>query len=258
MRKLLHISMVAGLLAVGAGCQSNKVGLAAKSSSLNAYETRIGCVNTPAFVLGDVVALDPSTHKAQRVTTVQIDPTDVAFSQPADSASEQFNSPIDLRFSQSTPEFARNEASEAVSAQTVIYAKNWFTRGLKSPAAFATGSQQLAAALTKWHKENPDAKFFLVSEVTSADKVYLAFTGSDPIHVGKYTFFVDYQQNAQLDKLAQSTAAFFKATPLTVAEDKQGHESVAVDKNFSERIGDYDIPATPRPQPIESQVAATW
>ena len=258
MRKLLHLSVVLGTVALGAGCQSTNVGLAAKSPSLNTYEAKIGSVNTPDFELGDVVALYPSTHKAQRITTVQINPTEIAISQPADAASERFDSSFDLRFSQNTPESARTEVSDAVSAQTVLHVKNWFTRGLKSPAAFAAGSEQLAVAITKWHKENPDAKFFLVSQVTSADKVFLAFAGSDPIRVSKYQFFVDYQQNDQLDKLAQTTPVFFKTTPVMVVEDKQGHESVAVDKNFSERLGDYEIPAAPRPPAIESQVASTW
>lgn len=256
MRKLLKLSVLVGVIALGTGCQSNNFGVAAKSPSLNAYETSIGSVNTPAFELGDVVALDPNTHKAQRVATVQINPTDVAYSQPSDKTSEKFDASFQLTFPQGTPAFTRSEVSDAVEAQTVLSAENWSTRGLKNPAAFATGSAQLATAVTRWHQQNPDAKFFLVSAVAGADKVYLSYSGSDPIKVSKYEFHVYYPQNDQLDKLAKSSPAFFKATPLTVVQDKRGHETVAVDKNFTEKLGDYQIPVTDRPPSNDSEMAS--
>ncbi|HXE52753.1 MAG TPA: hypothetical protein VN541_07040 [Tepidisphaeraceae bacterium] len=250
MRKLLHMAWVLpGFVALAAGCQSTNVGVAAKNGSLSTYQSNVGSLNTPDFALGDVVALDPQTHKAWKAGGVQVDPMDESISQPVAEATEPFASNFDLSFSQNLSPVMRNEVGESVRGQTTLHVENFFTRSIKNPAAFASGSQQLAKVINKLHAEHPDSKFFLVSAVTPADKVYLTFAGnSNTQHLGKYDFHVSFDQNADLEKLAKDKPAFFKLTPLTV-EAHDGHNFVAVDKNFGEKLPEYSF---------DGAVASTW
>lgn len=251
MRKILHLAWVLpGVIAMCSGCSGTNVAVGAKNGALSTYQASVGTVNTPNFALGDVVAMDPQTHKAWKVATVQVDATDTSITQPVASASEPFASSFELSFSQNLSPVMRNEVSETVKSQTVLHVENFFTRGLKNPGAFATGSSQLAKAVTKFHAQNPEAKFFLVSAITPADKVYLTFAGGDSntAHLGKYQFHINYDQNGELEKMAKYTPAFFKLTPLTVQE-QNGRAFVAVDKNFGEKLPEYNFDAA---------VASTW
>jgi len=251
MRKFLHLGWVlAGVIAVCSGCSGTNVAVGAKNGALSTYQSNVGSLNTPGFALGDVVAMDPQTHKAWKVANVEIAPTDTAISQPVDQASEPFASSFDLSYSQSVTPVMRNEVDQAVRGQTVLHVESYFTRSLKNPAAFALGSEPLAKAVTKLHAQNPQAKFFLVSAVSPAEKVYLTYAGGEAntAKFGKYEFHIAYDQNADLEKLAKDIPAFFKLTPLTVEEQK-GHSTVAVDKNFGEKLPEYDF---------SGAVASTW
>ena len=136
-------------------------------------------------------------------------------------------------------------------SQTALHVENATERKLSNAGAFAAGSEQLQHTVAKFHKENPQAKFFLVSSVTGADKVWFSFNGSkdNTIRDGKYEFHVNYEQNRDFEKMAKDQPVFFSWTPLMVTE-KKGHATVAVDKNFNESITDYRF--------SNSAVASTW
>jgi hypothetical protein len=249
--KTLNLLWVLGAVAIGAGCSSNNIGVDANHAPLTAYKAQIGHVNTPAFELGDVVMLDPSTHTATKAASVQVEPGDVAFGQTIDSKSEPFDGSFELTFSQRTQPSMREFVQSQVRGQTALHIENATERKLSKPGAFAAGSEQLQRIVAKLHKQNPDAKFFLVSSVTGADKVWLSYAGATDgtIHDGKFEFHVSYSQNGELAKLAADKPVFFNWTPLAVTE-KRGHSTVAVDKNFNESISDYSY--------TNQAVATTW
>ena len=243
--------VVLGVVAVGAGCSGTNIGVDAKRAPLAAYQAQIGNVNTPNFELGDVVMLDPNTHTATKIGNAQVEPSDVAFKPTVESKAEPFDASFELSFSDNTQPSMREFVQSQVRNQTSLHVENATERKLANAGAFAAGSEQLQRTVAKFHKENPDAKFFLVSSVTGADKVWFSFDGSKDgtIRDGKYEFRVSYEQNKDLAKMAQAQAVFFSWTPLTVTE-KKGHATVAVDKNFNESISDYNY-NTPA-------VASTW
>jgi hypothetical protein len=243
--------VMSGVVALCAGCSSFNVDVGAKNGAISAYQTKEGAVNTPAFALGDVVAMDPETHKAWKIGSVEVAATEIAISQTSDQASEPFQSNFDLAFSQNVSNTMQDSVGEVVRGQTVIHVENYWTRSIKKPAEFAGGNWQLAKAVLKASAQNPQAKFFLVSTVTSADKVYLTFDGGpdSTAKVGRYTFRVSYPQNEELATLAQDTPAFFKTTPLKVQTSESGHQTVAVDDNFGEKLPDYKF---------DNAVASTW
>lgn len=249
--KTLNWLCVLGAVAVGAGCSSNNVGVQANHAPLTAYKAQIGHVNTPAFDLGDVVMLDPQTHTATKVASVQVEPTAITFGQTVESKSEPFDASFDFSFSQRTQPAMREYVQSQVRSQTALRVENATERKLTKPAAFAAGSDQLQHTVAKLHQQNPDARFFLVSSVTGADKVWLSYSGAGngAIRDGKFEFRVNYPQNGELAKLAKDQAAFFDMTPLAVTESK-GHATVAVDKNFNESITDYRY--------NNQAVASTW
>jgi hypothetical protein len=252
MRGLIRFSIVmSGVVALCSGCSSFNVDVGAQSGGISAYQTHEGAVNTPAFALGDVVAMDPQTHRAWKIGSVDVAPTQIAISQDADQASEPFESDFDLAFSQKVSNTMHDSVNEIVRGQTVLHVENYFTRSLKNPTAFAAGNWQLSKAVLKASAQNPQAKFFLVSAITSADKVYLTFDGGPEAttKVGRYTFHVNYPQNEELAKLAEDTPAFFKTTPLKVQTSESGHQSVAVDDNFNENLPDYKF---------DKAVASSW
>jgi hypothetical protein len=246
MSGFIRLAMVtSGIVALCAGCSSFNVDVGAKNGALSAYQTKEGAVNTPAFALGDVVAMDPQTHKAWKIGSVDVAPTEIAIGQTDEQASEPFQSNFDLAFSQKVSNSMQDSVDEIVRGQTVLHVENYFARSIKKPAAFAEGNWQLAKVVLKASAQNPQAKFFLVSGITSADKVYLTFEGGpdSTTKVGRYTFRVSYPQNEDLSKLAQDTPAFFKTTPLKVQTGETGHQSVAVDSNFDEKLPDYKFDA---------------
>lgn len=243
MRKLMHLSCVLlGVAAAGAGCQSSHVAVEANSQSIGTYEASLGHLNTPAFALGDLVAMDPKTHKAWKVSSVDVDPVEVAFTQPEASDNESFAAPLDLSYSKKVAPSMKEDVDQGVQNQTQLHVENYWTRRIKNPAAFAAGNEQLAKALNKLQTQQPDAKFFLVSAVTPAEKVYLSYAGgkADTATSGKYQFHINYGQNAELAKLAKENAAFFKLTPLKL-EQEGGQSTVAVDKDFSEQLPEYQF-----------------
>lgn len=251
MRKLMHLSCVLlGVAAVGAGCQSSHVAVEARSASIGTYEASLGHLNTPAFALGDLVAMDPQSHKAWKVASLQVDPVDVAFSQQAAKDDESFAAPLDLSYSKKITPGMKEDVDQGVQSQTLLHVENYWTRKLKAPAAFAAGSEQLAKALNKQHAQEPDTKFFLVSAVTQAENVYLAYAGgkADTATSGKYQFHINYQQNSELSKLAKENPAFFKLTPLKL-DETGGQSTVAVDKDFGEQLPDYQF---------KQSIASTW
>jgi hypothetical protein len=251
MRGLIRFTIVmSGVVALCSGCSSFNVDVGAKSGGISAYRTQEGAVNTPAFALGDVVAMDPQTHRAWKIGSVDVAPTQIAISQNAEQASEPFESDFDLAFSQKVSNSMQDSVNEIVRGQTVLHVENYFTRSLKNPTSFAAGNWQLSKAVLKASAQNPQAKFFVVSAITSADKVYLTFDGQDETaKVGRYTFRVNYPQNEELAKMAQDAPAFFKTTPLKVETGENGHKTVAVDDNFNEKLPDYKF---------EKAVASTW
>ena len=241
-----------GVVAIGAGCSGTNIGVDAKHAPLAAYKAQIGNVNTPNFDLGDVVMLDPSTHNATKIGTAQIEPTEINFKPTIDSKTEPFNGSFEFAFSDPAQSSTREYVQSQVQTQTTLHVENATERKLANAGAFAAGSDQLQRMVAKFHKENPDAKFFLVSSVTGADKVWFSFDGSKDgtIRDGKYEFHVSYEQNKDLAKMAQAQPVFFSWTPLMVTENKKGHATVAVDKNFNESISDYNF--------NNSAVASTW
>lgn len=249
--KTLNWLWVLGAVAVGAGCSSNNVGVNANHAPLTAYKAQVGHVNTPAFELGDVVMLDPQTHTATKAAAIQVEPTEITFGQTIDSKTEPFEGSFDLTFTQQTQPAMREFVQAQVRSQTALHIENATERKLSKPAAFAAGNDQLQRTVAKLHKQNPEAKFFLVSSVTGADKVWLSYTGANDgtIHDGKFEFRVNYTQNGELAKVAKDQPAFFNWTPLAVTETR-GHATVAVDNNFNESITDYRY--------NNQAVATTW
>jgi len=241
MRTGLRWSWVLGLLAVGAGCSGTNISVAAKRGAVNAYEASVGHINTPHFGLGDVVVLDPESKEATKVASAQVESTDVTFTPVAEGIAEPFNSAFELSYSQAVQPYMQEQVDAAVRSRTVLHVEQYFERKLTAPAAFAVRDTRLAAVLSKFRAFQPDAKFFLVSAVVPAEKVYLTFADDrQAVQVGKYTFHVSYPQNGRLERLAKDEPAFFKLTPITLA-DQGGRPTVVVDKNFHENLGEYRV-----------------
>ena len=244
MRKVLFLSCALGVVAAAAGCSSHDapVSVGAKNGAITAYQANIGTLNTAGFNLGDVVALDPETHKAFKVASVQVGQTDTEVGQPVALSSERFNSDFDLWFSENVAGNLKEEVGQAVRDHTAIKVENAFTRQLKDASAFAAGSDQLAKAMADVYARTPNARVFLVSAVVSAENVYLTCTDrpESQMNFGHYQFAVEYAQNPQLKKMAEARPAFFRATPVSF-DQQNGHSIVKADKTFSEKLADYQV-----------------
>lgn len=246
MRKYLHLSGALLGLCLGAGCSNNHVGVEAKSDSLATHHGEIGRLNSADFAVGDIVEVDSLTHQAWKAGCVQVNPLDLSYSQPKKQAQETLEPGLELAYSKKVPGEVKEEVSADLQSGTVLHVQNYWTRGLKNPAMFVAGSEQVAKKVAKLHAEHPADQFFLVSAVNPAEKVYMAYDAgkANTLEAGKYDFHVKYAQNEALAKLAKEKAAFFQLTPLKVEED-EGKTSVAVDKEASDKLPD-------------SQLASTW
>jgi len=232
-----YACLVSALGAMCVGCAGTNVSVGAGNGAVAAYPSSIGNVNTPQFALGDLVAVDAKTHRSWKFAAVKFDATDVAISQTNSETSEPFDSSFDLVYSKKLGPVIEDQVTETIRAQTFLHTENYFTRSIKNPGAFTAGSTQLAKAVLKLKAENPDVKAFLVTSITSAEKVYLTYEGpeTNTTKVGKYTFHINYAQNDQLESLAKDAPAFFKLTALKV-EESEGFKTVAVDKSAGEKL----------------------
>lgn len=228
--------IVSGALAFSAGCTSNHVAVDAKSESLATYQARQGGLNTPGFVLGDVIAVDKSGNTF-KVTNVAIDPTEIAITPGSANSSEPFASPFDLSYSQQVSPAVQASVDDKVRGESTLHVENCFTRSIKKPAVFTAGSNELAKAVQKAAAQHPDASFFLVTAVTSADKVFISFDDAQgsTAKIDKYQFHISYSQNHELEKLAKESTAFFRVAPLKI-EDEDGRVAVMVDKDAAEKL----------------------
>ena len=232
-----YACLVSALGAMCVGCAGTNVSVGAGNGAVAAYPSSIGNVNTPQFALGDLVAVDTKTHRSWKFAAVSVDPTEVAISQTNAEAAEPFDSNFDLVYSKKLGPVIEDQVGETVRAQTFLHTENYFTRSIKNPGAFTAGNAQIAKAVLKLKAANPDVKAYLVTAVTSADKVYLTYEGPerDTTKVGKYTFHINYAQNDQLESLAKDAPAFFKMTALKV-DESEGFKTVAVDKAAGEKL----------------------
>jgi len=232
-----YACIVSALGAMCVGCAGTNVSVGAGNGAVAAYPSSIGNVNTPQFALGDLVAVDTKTHRSWKFASVKVEPTDIAISPTNGETSEPFDSNFDLVYSKKLGPVIEDQVGESVRAQTFLHTENFFTRSIKNPGAFTAGNNQIAKAVLKLQKENPDVKAFLVTAVTSADKVYLSFEGTEPntTKVDKYTFHINYAQNDQLESLAKDAPAFFKMTALKV-DEAEGFKTVAVDKSAGDKL----------------------
>jgi hypothetical protein len=240
MRKLLHLSWaLLGAVSLSGGCSSNHVLVEAKNPTMDTFQGSVGSLNTPAYTLGDVIAMDSQTHKVWKAASVQINALDLAISPQLRETAEPLKSDLSLWYSQKLPVGVKGDVSERVKSDTTLHVEDYFTRSLKYPAIFIVGSDQLATRLAELHRQSPNAKFFLVSAITSAKKVYLACDDADKqlSHMGKREFEVKYKQNESLEQLAQKEPAFFKLTALKL--DDANH--VTADKDAGGKLPEHQF-----------------
>ena len=252
MRKLTQISWaLLGIASLGgAGCTSSHVAVDAKSDGLATYQSAVGHVNTPAYDVGDIVEVDPSTHKVWKAGEVQISPMDLAYSQPGAASKEQFGAPIDFTYDGKCQESTKQQVSADVQDGTVFHVEGYWTRSLKNPAIFIAASEQLEKRIGKLHAQHPADQFYVVSAVSAADKIFLACDAAkdNTLHADKHDFHVRYGQNEQLAKMAKEKESFFKLTPLKL-DTADGRAIVMIDRNAKDALPEVQFgPA----------VASTW
>ncbi|HEY2587852.1 MAG TPA: hypothetical protein VGI81_19060 [Tepidisphaeraceae bacterium] len=251
MRKLSKISWaLLGIVSVGAGCSSSHVAVDAKSDGLATYQSAVGHVNTPAYQVGDIVEVDPATHKVWKAAEVQISPLDLAYSQPGLASKEQFGASLDFTYDGKCQESSKQQVNADVQDGTVLHVEGYWTRSLKHPAIFIASSDQLLKRVSKLHAQHPGDQFFLVSAVSAADKIYLAddATKDDTVNVDKHQFHVHYAQNAELAKMAKEKESFFKLTALKL-DSADGQAVVLMDRDGADSL--------PQAQ-FGPAVASTW
>lgn len=252
MRKLSKISWaLLGIVSVGAGCSSSHVAVEAKSDGLATYQSAVGHMNTPAYQVGDIVEVDPATHKVWKASEVQVSSRDLNYTQPVGKSQEQFGAPLDFTYDGKCQESSKQQVSADVQDGTAFHVEGYWTRGLKSPATFIAGSDQLNKRIAKLHAQHPGDQFFLVSSVSAADKIYLSDDAAknDTVNVDKHQFHVHYAQNADLAKMAKEKASFFKLTALKLDTTDAGSTVVLMDKDAADALPEVQFgPA----------VASTW
>lgn len=239
-------SALIGVAAFGAlaGCGNTHVAVDAKSNALASYASAAsipgGHLNTPTYDVGDLLEFDPLTHKLWKAGEVQVRGVDIAYSLPdAAGKHESFGAPLDLTFDGKCSESLRSQVREDVSDRTVLHVDGTWSRRLKEPAIFIAGSDGLKKHLQKLHTEQPGDQFFLVSAVTSADKLYLQLDGTkaDTLHADKHDFAVHFVQNNELAKRAKEHTAFFHLTPLKLAT-VDGQTVAQIDRHAADPAGD--------------------
>lgn len=236
MRKLAQISWaLLGIASVGAGCSSSHVAVDAKSDGLATYQSAVGHVNTPGYEVGDVIEVDPATHKVWKASEVQISPMDLAWSQPIPQSKEQFGASLDFTYKGTCSENTKEQVSADVQDGTIFHVDGYWTRGLKNPAFFIASSEQLAKRVAKLHAQHPGDQFFVVSSVSAADKIYLAcdVAKDSTLHVDKHQFHVSYDQNPLLARMAKEKESFFKLTALKL-DMADGHAVVLMDRHAAD------------------------
>ena len=246
MRKTLKVACAFGVLMLLTGCSTTQVGVAAKNAPLDAYEADAGHINTPQYQLGDLIAMDPNSKTAWRVMNVSVSPTETRFGRPGDGEAQSFNAPFELSFSNKVPEATREEVTQAVQAQTDLHVEKTWSRSIKSPATFTIAHPEMIKKMQQVREQSPEARFFLVTGVTNADKVYFTFgeATANQLAINKFRFNFSYSQNDSLEKLAQKSAAFFTATPVAIVADESGRRVVASDASFSEKLPEYSFAET--------------
>lgn len=251
MRKLSGISWaLLGIASIGAGCTSSHVAVDAKSDGLATYQSAVGHVNTPGYDVGDLIEVDPATHKVWKASEVQVLPTDLAWSQPMPQSKEQFGSSLDFTYKGACSENTKERISADVQEGTGFHVEGYWTRGLKNPPVFIAGSEQLLKRVSKLHAQHPDHQFYLVSAVSAADKIYLTLDSAkdNTLRADKHQFHVEYVQNAGLEQMAKDQEAFYKLTPLKL-DTSEGLPVVYMDQHAGDTLAEVQYgPA----------VASTW
>jgi hypothetical protein len=251
MRKISKISWaLLGIATVGAGCSSSHVAVDAKSDGLATYQSAVGHVNTPAYEVGDIVEVDPATHKVWKASEVQVSAMDLAYSKPGATSKEQFGAPLDFTYDGKCQESSKQQVSEDVQDGTVFHVEGYWSRGLKNPAFFIASSDQLVKRVSKLHAQHPADQFFIVSAVSAADKIYLSDDAAkdNTVKLDKHQFHVHYAQNAELVKMAKEKEAFFKMTPLKL-DNADGRAIVLMDRHASDALSEAQY---------GQAVASTW
>jgi len=238
MRTFSKVSLaVLGIVSLGAGCTSSHVAVSAKSDGLATYHSAVGHVNTPDYQVGDVVEVDPATHKVWKAAEVQVSPVDMNWSQLMPQSKEQFGGGLDFTYDGKCSEGLKQQVSQDVRDGTVFHVEGYWTRSLKNPAVFIVSSDQLAKRVAKLHAQHPADQFYLVSAVSAADKIFLAcdVAKDNTLNENKHQFHVHYDQNAELEKMAKEKETFFKLTALKL-DTADGRAVVLMDQKAGDAL----------------------
>jgi hypothetical protein len=247
MRKTMKVAGALAFIALCAGCATTQVGVTAKRAQVAAYDAETGKINTPSYELCDLVAMNPDTKIAWRVAQIPFKATEVSYGKPADGTVQSFGAPFELSFSTKVPDQTKSEVNEFVNVNTNLHVEKTWTRSLRTPEAFVLAHDEILKKMKSVQEQDPQAKFFFVTGVTSADRVYFTFgdaTAKNSLKMDHYQFNFKYDQNSDLDRLAKSKAAFFTMMPLTLANDSDGREVVAIDGTFEEKLPQYSFADT--------------
>jgi hypothetical protein len=220
--RCIALAALCAVASITIGCSGTNVGVNAKTPALAALPTHVGTVNSSKFELGDIVAVNAKTHETWRIASAQFNPNEVAFSPAKDLSVEPVTAQFDFAFDKKVAKPVSSKVESTVASGTEIHVENYFTRGFKTPAVFVAGSRDVSRAVRAMHEKNPEAQCFLVSAVTSADRVYLKLDSApkESVKADKYTVHVSYPQNEQLKELAKDSPAFFSLTPLKCVEQE--------------------------------------
>jgi len=247
MRKLMKVACAFGFIALCAGCATTQVGVTAKRAPVAAYEADSGRINTPGYELCDLVALNPDTKIAWRVMQVPYKATEVTYGKESEGTVQSFGAPFQLSFSTRLADQTKSEVNEFVNVNTNLHVEKTWSRSLKSAAAFALAHDEMIKKMRQVSEQDPQAKFFLVTGVTFADKVYFTFgdaTAKNSLKMDHYRFTFQYSQNNDLEQLAKKKAPFFTMTPVALTTDSDGRTVVAADSQFQEKLPEYSFAET--------------
>ncbi|HZL35380.1 MAG TPA: hypothetical protein VFC78_08725 [Tepidisphaeraceae bacterium] len=242
MRKVLQLSCVLALAGLSFGCSTRNVVVAPADVAMAGYQTHEGLVNSAGFELGELVVLDSSTGRGYVALSASVGAYDVAAPKPRPDSAEPFTAPFELSYTDWVPSPVKAQAQAKVRDQATLHVQSPSQFGLRAPALFAFSHPELAGKMAEIKAANPQATFFLVSQLTGARQVYLTCDAPNgTVKVGKYQFHVYLKrENLQLAGMFPHSQ-FYSLTPLTLAKANDGRTVAVVSQETPGNLPNYQF-----------------
>jgi hypothetical protein len=202
------------------GCKE-KVTANASCGEVELFESNLGLVNVPHFILGNYFWVDPKNKTAGGLGVVSFN-SDKKWESPVTTEIKvDYDSSMSIGFDAELPEAVQAALKTAITKSTQLIAHNVKRTSLGDAAGVLNSDPAAKKVIADHLKHAPGNIIYIVHSVLNANSLSINLANASDtsananvVNYGKYELSVKYQCDNALSMTGNQSSAFFKATAI--------------------------------------------